>query len=176
MRGSTCGATHRGSVLCEPVAAEVRGAADKFIKGAWFYHITVGFAAIRISQIGGSSDVVKTTTGSEVTVGDYRDGEPMWEVGRRLPGTRKASSLTLRRGMTRSKKLLDWCQAALKGEKKLESGLIVLLDDARQVKLRWRFSNAVPVKCEGPGLQATGNDVAIETLEITCEGLALDRK
>ena len=124
--------------------------------------------------IGGFSEVSGLT--EEVHASDCRDGGPMREVGRRLPGTKKAARLTLRRGMTRSKKLLDWCQAALKGEKKLVSGSIVLVDDARQVKLRWRFSNAVPIKYEGPGLQAAGTDVAIETLELSCEGLALDRK
>ncbi len=125
-------------------------------------------------SIGGFSEVSGLT--EEVHASDCRDGGPMREVGRRLPGTKKAARLTLRRGMTQSKKLLDWCQAALKGEKKLVSGSIVLVDDARQVKLRWRFSNAVPIKYEGPGLQAAGTDVAIETLELSCEGLALDRK
>lgn len=52
MRGSTCGVTHRGSVPCEPVAAEVRGTADKFIEAAWFYHITVGSAAIGMGKVG----------------------------------------------------------------------------------------------------------------------------
>ncbi len=51
MRGSTCGVTHRGSVPCEPVAAEVRGTADKFIEAAWFYHITARSAAIGIGKI-----------------------------------------------------------------------------------------------------------------------------
>ena len=124
--------------------------------------------------VGGFSEVSGLT--AEVNAGDYRGGGRMRDVELRLPGARKAARLTLRRGMTRSKKLLDWCQAAFKGEQKPVNGSIVLLDEARQVKLRWRFSNAVPVKCEGPGLQATGNDVAIETLELTCEGLALDRK
>ena len=63
--------------------------------------------------IGGFSEASGLT--AEVTVGDYRDGGPACEVGRRMPGARKAARITLRRGMTWSKKLLDWCQAALKG-------------------------------------------------------------
>lgn len=125
-------------------------------------------------SIGGFSEVSGLT--EEVYASAYRDGGLTREVGRRLPGTKKAARLTLRRGMTRSKKLLDWCQAALRGEKKLVSGSIILLDEARHEKLRWRFSNAVPIKYEGPDLKATGNEVRIETLELTCEGLSLDRK
>ncbi len=124
--------------------------------------------------IGGFSEVSGLT--DEVTVEDYRDGGPVLEAGRRMPGARKAARLTLKRGMTQSKKLLDWCQAAHKGEKKLVSGLIILLDEARHEKLRWRFSNAVPVKYQGSDLKTTDNDVRIETLELTCEGLSLDRK
>ncbi len=124
--------------------------------------------------IGGFSEASGLT--AEVDAGDYRDGRPVREVGRKIPGARKAATITLRRGRTQSKKLLDWCQAALKGEKQLVSGSIVLLDEARHVKLRWKFSNGMPVKCQGPDFQATGNDVTIETLELTCERLALDRK
>lgn len=60
MRGSACGVTHRESVPCEPVAAEVAGTVNKFIEGAWFYHITVCAAAIGMSEIdrlvGGGKD------------------------------------------------------------------------------------------------------------------------
>jgi phage tail-like protein len=124
--------------------------------------------------MGGFSEASGLT--AEVDAGAYRDGRPVREVGRRLPGVRKVATITLRRGWTQSKKLVDWCQAALKGEKKLLSGSIVLLNEARQVKLRWKFSNGMPVKCQGPDFQATGNDVTIETLELTYEGLTLDRK
>ena len=124
--------------------------------------------------IGGFSEVSGLT--AEVTASDYRGGNPVLEVGSRHPGVKKGFTITLRRGLTRSKKLLDWCQAALKGEQKLVSGSIILLDEARHEKLRWRFSNAVPAKYQGPDLKATGNEVRIETLELTCEGLSLDRK
>lgn len=126
------------------------------------------------SIFGGFSEVSGLT--AEVDAGDYRDGRPVFEAGRRFPGARKAATITLRRGRTQNKKLLDWCQAALTGEKKLVSGSIVLLDEARHVKLRWKFSNAVPIKCQGPDFQATGNDATIETLELTYEKLVRDRK
>jgi phage tail-like protein len=34
---------------------------------------------------------------------------------------------------------------------------------------RWNFKNAWPCKYEGPKLNAKGNEVAIETLELACE-------
>jgi phage tail-like protein len=37
----------------------------------------------------------------------------------------------------------------------------------------WSIFQAWPVKCEGPGLKATGNDIAIETLELAHEGITV---
>jgi len=38
---------------------------------------------------------------------------------------------------------------------------------------RLAAQNAFPVKVEGPGLKASGNEVAIESIEIAHEGLEL---
>ena len=51
---------------------------------------------------------------------------------------------------------------------------ITLLDEQRQPVLRWLLRNAWPVKIEVPALNATGNEVAIETLELAHEGLEIE--
>ena len=40
----------------------------------------------------------------------------------------------------------------------------------------WKATNAFPVKIEGPGLKATGNEVAIESIEIAHEGLTIQNE
>jgi phage tail-like protein len=40
--------------------------------------------------------------------------------------------------------------------------------------MTWKVIRAFPVKLEGPALKATGNEVAIESLEIAHEGLELE--
>ena len=37
--------------------------------------------------------------------------------------------------------------------------------------MTWKIANAWPVKVEGPSLNATGNEIAIETLEFAHEGM-----
>ena len=37
----------------------------------------------------------------------------------------------------------------------------------------WKAQNAFPVKVEGPALKASGNEVAIESIELAHEGLEL---
>jgi phage tail-like protein len=51
---------------------------------------------------------------------------------------------------------------------------IVLLDDSRTPVLRWLLRNAWIAKFEGPSLHASGNEVAIESIELAHEGLELE--
>ena len=40
----------------------------------------------------------------------------------------------------------------------------------------WKVMRAFPVKVEGPQLKAAGNEVAIESIELTHEGLELQNE
>ena len=51
---------------------------------------------------------------------------------------------------------------------------IVLWDDAGNERVRWNLINCWPVKWTGPSLDATSNELAIETLEIVHEGVSVE--
>jgi phage tail-like protein len=51
---------------------------------------------------------------------------------------------------------------------------ITLLDEQRNPVQRWRLRNAWPAKLDFSRLQALGNEVAIETLELAHEGFETD--
>jgi phage tail-like protein len=111
---------------------------------------------------------------SETAVIEYRTGADNPTTVRKLPGLTKYPNIVLKRGLTRDLSLWNWRQSVVNGKTERRSGSIILLDEARKVVLRWRFVEGWPVKWEGPGLNATANEVAIETLEIAHEGLELD--
>ena len=46
-----------------------------------------------------------------------------------------------------------------------------MLNEAREPAIRWEFFEAWPNKYEGPALNATANEVAIESIEIALEDL-----
>ncbi len=48
------------------------------------------------------------------------------------------------------------------------------MDESRADVMRWQFRNGWPAKWEGPDLDASSSEVAIETLEIAHEGLELE--
>lgn len=105
---------------------------------------------------------------------EYREGVDAF-TSRKLPGLVKYSNVTLKWGITDDQELLEWRQRAAEGKVERRNGSIVLLDGAGQEKVRWNFVEGWPTKWTGPSLNATGNEVAIETLEIAHEGLLLQR-
>jgi phage tail-like protein len=102
----------------------------------------------------------------------YREGsDPLTE--RKLPGLVKYSNITLKWGITDDAQLWDWRKQAMDGKVERKNGSIILLDDTGEEKVRWNFRDGWPTKWTGPSFNATGNEVAIETLEIAHEGVEM---
>ena len=70
--------------------------------------------------------------------------------------------------------LWDWRKKVMDGKTERKTGSITLLDEGRQVALRWNFREGWPSKWEGPAFNAKNNEVAIEMMEIAVEFLALE--
>jgi phage tail-like protein len=121
---------------------------------------------------GGFSEV----TGLEVEVVpiEYRAGNEPSLTTRKLPGLHKFSNITLKRGVIGDLSLWNWMNSVLNGNVRRADGSIVLLDDNRSEVLRWNFRRGWPCKWTGPTLNAKGNSIALESLEICHEGLTID--
>jgi phage tail-like protein len=92
----------------------------------------------------------------------------------KLPGKTTYTDITLKWGMTASNELWLWRQAVIDGAvaQMRRNGSIVLYDLTNKNEVaRWNFFNAWPSKWDGPALNAKGNDIAIETLVISHEGI-----
>ncbi|CAK0739542.1 hypothetical protein CCP1ISM_10630001 [Azospirillaceae bacterium] len=73
--------------------------------------------------------------------------------------------------MTDDAELWSWRKKAMDGTVERKNGSIIQLDETGTEMVRWNFSEAWPTKWTGPSFNATGNEVAIETLDIVHEGL-----
>jgi phage tail-like protein len=108
--------------------------------------------------------------GSEIEVVEYREGgEP--STVRKLPGKVSYPDMTLKWGITDSRELYDWHHTAVNGQIERKNGSVILLDDIGEEKVRWNFFDAWPSKYDAPDFNATGNEVAVDTLTIACERL-----
>jgi phage tail-like protein len=110
---------------------------------------------------------------SETDPVDYRNGDTD-TVLTKLTGLRKFPMIVLKRGFTDNHDLWEWRRTVVEGRTERHTGVITLLDEARQPALRFNFREGWPSKWEGPALNGKTNEVAIETLEICHEGLVLE--
>ena len=101
---------------------------------------------------------------------EYREGDDD-PTARKLPGLVKYSNITLKRGLTDDVDFQNWRQDAVDGKVQRRNGSIILRDTTGAEVARWNFREAWPSKWTGPSFNATGNEVAIETLELAHEGV-----
>lgn len=100
---------------------------------------------------------------------DYREGGEPLRV-RKIPGLNTYSNINLKRGVTMDAELWEWRKKAADGRVERKNLSIILLDDKGDEQIRWNFVDAWPTKWAGSSFNATGNDVAVEELDLAHEG------
>ena len=106
---------------------------------------------------------------SENTPIKYREGSDAMNTVRKLPGIEEYPNLVLKRGMTGSLVLWEWRQEVRDGSTAfppVRDVVIHLQDEQHQNVFQWRLTNAWCTKLSGPTLNATANEIAIETMEL----------
>jgi phage tail-like protein len=109
----------------------------------------------------------------EIEVIEYREGRDGTRV-RKLPGLVTYPNVTLKRGINGYLELYNWWKSARDGDIRPTGVTIKLLDEQRREVMRWNLSRAWPVKLEAGPLNASANEVAIETLELAHEGFEIE--
>ena len=111
--------------------------------------------------------------GSENELTEYKASGPKGEqVVKYQPGLLKWNAVTLKQGVTDDFYFWEWRELVEKGDMKAarKNGSFVMHDTKGQAVAKWDFTNAWPRSIKGPGADATSSEVAIEELEIVCEG------
>jgi phage tail-like protein len=119
----------------------------------------------------GFSDVSGLT--QEISPIEYRDGlMAATTVSLKRPGLIKVNNISLKRGIVeKNNDLFNWFNNNGSPNVERRDITITLLNDEGNPVMIWSVSQAWPVKCEGPGLKATGNEIAIESIELVHEGI-----
>ena len=127
-------------------------------------------------ELGGTSVAAfREASGLSFTIDpvEYREGTDVELHVRKLFGLRKYANIVLKRGLTANRELWTWYSNLVGGEADRRSGAIVLQDEEHNDVARWSFVQGWICKWEGATMNATSNDVAIESIEIVTEGIAL---
>jgi phage tail-like protein len=105
---------------------------------------------------------------------EYRAGNsPNFSV-QKMPGIKKYSDITMKKGVFKSdNKFWDWFNEIKMNTVKRIPVTISLLDEEGSPTMVWTLTNAWPTKIQGTDLKSTGNEVAVETIVIAHEGLTI---
>jgi phage tail-like protein len=115
---------------------------------------------------------------SELEIEEYREGGR--NIGpHRFPKWGRYPNLVCRRGVTSSTLLWDWWTDVVSNSFTLQTGQptprrngVILLEGNDHTPIAgWLVFNALPERLVGPGLHARSNEIAIETLELSHEGV-----
>jgi phage tail-like protein len=133
---------------------------------------------MEVSGLDGENAVIEYREGSD------QSGETGGAFVRKQPGLERYPNVTLRRGITDDLKL--WTELrkkirdAEKGPELLEklnsvspTLTIELQNEKHQTVVTWQLHNVWVSKLSGPSLNAKGNEIAIESIEVVCERIEL---
>lgn len=125
---------------------------------------------------GGSKIGFTEVSGLDITteVIEYRDGVSPEFSKIKMPGQRKFSNITLKRGTFKSdNQFYEWFNTVSLNTIERRNLTISLLNEKHEPVIVWKVKNAWPSKITPTDLKADGNDIAIETLELAHEGLTI---
>jgi phage tail-like protein len=109
----------------------------------------------------------------EAQVIEYRDGLSPEFSTVKMPGLKKFGNITLKRGVFAGDNYDKWLNTIKLNKPERRDITISLLNEEHNPVMVWKVKNAWPTKITSPGMKATGNEVAIESIEIAHEGITM---
>ena len=128
---------------------------------------------------GGSRIGFTEVSGLDITneVIEYRDGASPEYTKIKMPGQRKFSNITLKRGtFAGDNQFYEWFNTVNLNQIERRDLTISLLNENHEPVVVWKVKNAWPTKVTPTDLKADGNEVALETLELAHEGLTIQNE
>ena len=131
-------------------------------------------------KIGDSELACQEVSGldTEYDVVEYRNGNsPAFSVNK-MPGLKKTSDITIKKGMFKGdSKLFDYFIEVQMNLIERKTVTISLIDSDHKTPLFvWTLTNAFPKKITGASLNAKTSEAAIEEIVLAHEGLTMEAK
>lgn len=106
---------------------------------------------------------------------EYRHGDSPGFSTIMMPGLIKTGNVSMKKGVFKSdNKFWDWYAQIKMNTIKRIPVTISLLDEGGAPTMVWKLTNAWPTKISATDMKSDGNEVAIETLEVSHEGLTIE--
>lgn len=133
------------------------------------FHFEVNWGGTRIgfTEISGLDQ--------EVQAIEYREGNSPDYFVTKMPGMRKYGNLTMKRGIiTGDNEFEAWFDTANLNTVERRDITVSLLNENHEPVVVWNLYSCFATKLTGVSLNSTGNEVAIESLEVAFEKLTTE--
>jgi phage tail-like protein len=137
------------------------------------YRVEIGAEAVAFSEVSGLSIGYETTTYKESPTASGAAGPRTMH----MPAQATPPKLTLKKGIVRGvsvRTLYGWIKTTQTNEIDKRDVFIRLCDEKGDAVISWKLGNAFPVKLDAPSFDAKSNDVAIETMELMADYVAIE--
>ena len=148
------------------------GAAQSGTTQAW--PLPSFYFKVSVTDVGDISCSEVSGLETEYDMIEYRAGDSPVFTKQKMPGMRKASDVTLKKGIFKDDKAMwDWINSIKLNTIKRATVTISLLDESGKPVKTWELTNAWPKKITVEGFKADGNTAAIETLILAHDGVTV---
>jgi len=137
------------------------------------YRVEIGKDAIAFSEVSGLSVGYETTTYKESPIESGAPGPTVMH----MPAQAQTTTLTLRKGLVRGKSvaaLYGWISAIQINQVEKKDIHVRLCDEEGAPVISWKVTNAFPTKLDAPTFDANSNDAAVESMELTADGITIE--
>jgi phage tail-like protein len=111
----------------------------------------------------------------EADVIEYRHGNSPIHSVIKMPGLRKYSDITLKKGVfTKDNRLYDWINAISLNTYKRLTVVIRLLNEDKEAMMTWTLTNAWPKQITSTDMNSQSSEAAIESIVFVHEGLKIE--
>jgi phage tail-like protein len=129
-------------------------------------------------DLGTGLDIVKFQDVSgldvESAIVEYRKGNSPLFSATKMPGIAKHGNITLKTGVfANDNRFWEWHKEISSNAVKKRTISIRLLDEGGRVVMQWQLHNALPTKITGADVKSEGNEVVVNSIEITHEQLTI---
>jgi phage tail-like protein len=105
---------------------------------------------------------------------EYRKSNTPLFSTTKMPGIKKFGNVTMKKGVfVNDNTFWDWYNQIKMSTLQRRTITIKLLDESGKVNMQWQLNNALPTKIISTDLKSGGNEVAIDSIEISHESLTV---
>jgi phage tail-like protein len=137
------------------------------------YRVEIGGNTVAFSEVSGLSISYETTTYKESPVASGSPGPRVMQ----MPAQRSPAKITLKKGVVRGSSiatLFTWINSIQINQVEKRDVFIRLCDETGAAVISWKVTNTFPTKLDAPAFNATSNEAAIESMELTGDGILIE--